>query len=599
MTTTPQIPKSSLRLYFRLLGYLNDHQGRSVLAVLLMIVAAGATGIVMKQLEPIANGTFQQSANPQDTYDHLLFWVIPITLAAALVRGISGYGRDYLMRSLAQVVVQKLRNGLYGHFLTMPMAYFNTQRTGGLAARITNDVQVLEDSVTTVVGQGLSSTITAAALMGFMVYTDWRMSLAAFVVFPLALGPIFHFGRRIRRASGESQQLLAELNAQVHETLAGIRVVKGFGMERYEKHKFEATNASYLAVTLRRIRAFVASSPLVEFVTTLALLALLAWVAKRSLLEGNVNIGIFISFFAMAATLYPQLKNFNGLWAQLQQAMASAERCFEILDTSDPMADARDAVEAKPLKKAIEFKKVSFEYVKGHPVLKDISFSLHKGEVVALVGPSGGGKSTLADLIPRFYQPTSGEILWDGKDLSHLKLSSLRAQVGIVTQETILFHDSILKNIAYGRPAASFWDVQEAAKAAYAKDFIENTPQGFNTMIGERGIKLSGGQRQRLAIARALLKNPPVLILDEATSALDTESERLVQKALEELMGHRTTLVIAHRLSTVRRADRILVVDKGRIVEQGKHSALLSKGGLYARLYKMQFRDSAQGRAES
>lgn len=594
--TTTQAPKSSVRLYFRLLSYLKGYRGRSIWAVLFMIVSAAATGIVMHQLEPIANGTFQKSADPQGTYDNLVHFVIPVTFLAAIVRALSGYGRDYLMRFLAQVVVQKLRNGLYSHFLTMPMAYFNTQRIGGLAARITNDVQVLEDSVTTVVGQGLSSTITALALVGFMVYTDWQMSLAAFLVFPLALGPIFHFGRRIRRASGESQQLLADLNAQVHETLAGIRVVKGFGMEKYEKHKFETTNAGYLAVTLRRIRAFVASSPLVEFITTVALLSLLAWVAHRSLLEGNVNIGIFISFFAMAATLYPQLKNFNGLWAQLQQAMASAERCFEILDTPDPMADPKDAVEIKPLKKSIEFKMVSFEYVKGHPVLKEISFDIKKGEVIALVGPSGGGKSTLADLIPRFYQPTAGEILWDGKDISHIKLASLRAQVGIVTQETILFHDSILKNIAYGRPGASFWDVQEAAKAAYAKEFIDNTPQGFNTIIGERGIKLSGGQRQRLAIARALLKNPPVLILDEATSALDTESERLVQKALEELMGHRTTLVIAHRLSTVRRADRILVVDKGRIVEHGKHSVLLAKGGLYAKLYKMQFRNpSHQG----
>src|SRR6185295_14881429 len=347
---------------------------------------------------------------------------------------------------------------------------------------------------------------------------------------------IFYFGRRIRRASGESQQFLADLNAQVHETLAGIRVVKAFGREPHERKKFEATNASYFAVSLRRIRAFVASSPLVEFITTGALLGLLAWVAYRSLLQQNVNIGIFTSFFAMAATLYPQLKNFNGLWAQLQQAMASAERCFEVLDTVDPMVDARDAVDVKSLKKALEFKKVGFEYLKGHPVLRDISFSVEKGEVVALVGPSGGGKTTLVDLIPRFYQPTSGQILWDGRDLSKTKLASLRAHIGIVTQETILFHDTILKNIAYGRPGASFWDVQEAAKAAYAKEFIENSPNGFNTIIGDRGVKLSGGQRQRLAIARAILKNPPLMILDDVTAAPDTESEQLVQKALDQLM---------------------------------------------------------------
>ena len=596
MSTTASA-KNSFKLYLRLLRYLNGHQGASFLAVVCMILAAASTGIVMEQLKPITNETFLKSADPQGTFAHLWSYVIPVTFLAAVVRGISGYGRDYLMRSLSQMVVQKLRNHLYGHFLTMPMAYFDSQRTGGLAARITNDVQVLEDSVTSVVGQGISSSITAIALVGFMVYTDWRLSLAAFVVFPLALGPIFHFGRRIRRASGEGQQFLADLNAQVHETLTGIRVVKAFGMEHHEKRKFETTNASYFAVTLRRIRAFVASSPLVEFITTATLLALLLWVAHRALLEQNVNIGTFISFFAMAATLYPQLKNFNGLWAQLQQAMASAERCFEILDIPDPMPDAKNAPEVKPLKKAIEFKNVNFEYVPGHPVLRNISFKIERGEVVALVGPSGGGKSTLADLIPRFYQPTSGQILWDGEDISQVKLASLRSHIGIVTQETILFHDSILKNIAYGRPGASFWDVQEAAKAAYAKEFIQNTPQGFNTMIGERGIKLSGGQRQRLAIARAILKNPPVMILDEATSALDTESEHLVQKAINELMGHRTTLVIAHRLSTVRKAARILVIDKGRIVEQGKHGVLLNKHGLYAKLYKMQFR--APGKTET
>jgi subfamily B ATP-binding cassette protein MsbA len=313
------------------------------------------------------------------------------------------------------------------------------------------------------------------------------------------------------------------------------------------------------------------------------------------LFDQDVTVGIFTAFFGATATVYPHLKNFNGLWAGLQTAMAAAERCFEILDIKDPMTDVRGAVEAGPLKKALEFQKVSFEYQPGHPILKEVSFKVQKGEVVALVGPSGGGKTTLAELIPRFYQPTSGRILWDGKDLSHFKLASLRSRIGLVTQETILFHDSILKNIAYGRPGASFWEVQQAAKSAYAGEFIENTPQGFNTLIGERGVKLSGGQRQRLAIARALLKNPPVLILDEATSALDTESERWVQKALEELMEGRTTLVIAHRLSTVQRADRILVVDRGRIVEQGKHGALLRKGGLYARLYKMQFRDVRKG----
>jgi subfamily B ATP-binding cassette protein MsbA len=333
-------------------------------------------------------------------------------------------------------------------------------------------------------------------------------------------------------------------------------------------------------------------------IATVVLLALIVWMAYRALFLGTLTVGSFISFLAAALTMNPNLKIFNGLWGKLQQSLASADRCFEILDMVDSLKDSKEAVDVQPLRKAIEFKNVSFEYVPGHPVLRQVSFKIEKGEVVALVGPSGGGKSTLADLVPRFYQPNSGQILWDGRDFSQIKISSLRSHIGIVTQETILFHDSIMKNIAYGRPGASFWDVQEAAKAAYAKQFIDNTPQGFNTLIGERGIKLSGGQRQRLAIARAILKNPPVLILDEATSALDTESEHWVQKAINELMGHRTTLVIAHRLSTVRKADRILVVDRGRIVEQGKHGFLLNKKGLYAKLYKMQFRSPSDTKSE-
>jgi len=441
--------------------------------------------------------------------------------------------------------------------------------------------------------------LTAVSLTALLLHLDWKLALLTLVVFPMALYPIYRFGRKVRRASGEGQQILADLNAQVHETLAGIRVVKAFGMEEFEREKFKKTNEKFFATAMRSIRAYAASTPIVEMIGTIAFLSLVVWLAYRSLFERNLTIGDFIAFLAAVATLYPNLKNFNGLWSGLQGALAAVERCFEILDTPDSMADAKGAGEVGPLKRGIEFKDVGFEYVAGHPVLSGISFTVNKGEVVALVGPSGGGKSTLADLIPRFYKPASGQIFWDGKDIANIKTSSLRAQIGIVTQETILFHDTILSNIAYGRPGASFQLIQDAAQAAYARDFIVNTPNGFNTLIGDRGVKLSGGQRQRLAIARAILKNPPVLILDEATSALDTESEQLVQKALDELMGHRTTLVIAHRLSTVLRADRILVIDKGRIAEEGKHDELLGKKGLYEKLYRMQFKDHETSQKES
>jgi subfamily B ATP-binding cassette protein MsbA len=582
--------KQSFRLYLRLLKYTGAYPIRVRLAFLMMILTAASTAFVFYQLKPILDNTFTKTDDPTTTFHTLVYFTIPITLLAALVRAVASYGQGYLSGYLSQRVVQDLRNNLYEHFLVLPMSYFNSQRTGALAARITSDVQVLQESIANVVARGISSTLTSISLIYVMFALDWQLALAALVVFPLALAPIYRFGRRIRHSSGEGQQILADLNGQVHETLAGMRVVKAFSAEKHEMKKFQATNDKFFAVTMRWIRAFAASSPVVETIATVALLLLIIWLAHRVFFNHNITVGVFGAFLATTATLYPQLKNFNGIWSQLQHALASVERCFEILDIPDSMADTQGAVEVKPLQKQLEFKNVSFEYLPGHPVLRNVSFTLKQGEVVALVGPSGGGKSTLADLVPRFYQPTSGQILWDGQDLTNIKLASLRSHIGLVTQETILFHDSILNNIAYGKPGSSFRQVQAASESAYAKEFIENTPKGFNTPIGDRGVKLSGGQRQRLAIARAILKNPPVLILDEATSALDNQSEQLVQKALDRLMGHRTTLVIAHRLSTIRKADRILVVDKGRITEEGRHGALLKKKGLYAKLYKMQFK---------
>jgi len=395
----------------------------------------------------------------------------------------------------------------------------------------------------------------------------------------------------MRHASGEGQMIMAELNSHIHETLGGIRVVKAFGRETGEEEKFNRTNRTYYGVAMRSIRAAALSTPIVQMIFMIAFLLLLGWLAKRVLIAEDLSIGTFTVFVTAAFSLYKPLKDLNGVWGRIQHSMAAADRCFDILDTPDDQADPAGAVSVEPLRESIEFRNVSFHYLPGKPVLDGVSFSMRKGEIVALVGPSGGGKSTLADLIPRFYRPTSGSIVWDGKDLNQIRSASLRKHIGIVTQETILFHGTVRDNIAYARPDADLKDVEAAAKAAYAVDFIREMQGGYDAMVGERGTSLSGGQRQRLAIARALLKDPPLLILDEATSALDNESERLVQKALDELMGHRTTLVIAHRLSTIQRADKILVLEKGRIVEQGKHAELLAKGGLYAHLHSMQFRD--------
>jgi subfamily B ATP-binding cassette protein MsbA len=583
--------KESLKPYLRLLSNAREYKGRLRVLWLSMILSAACTGFVFSQLKPIIDGAFGVTDRPDEAFRHLLYFVIPLTLLAAIIRSAASYGQAYLTGYIGQQVIQTLRNQLYQHFLTLPMSYFNSKRTGELASRITSDVQRLQDSIPNVVGAGLQSALMVIVLAGSLFYYDWQLASLALIVFPLAVYPIYRFGRKIRRSSGEQQQLLGDLNSQIFETLLGVRVVKAFGMEKYERQKFEKTNERFFSAAMKSTQAYAASSPIVEGFGTVAILGLVLYLATRALFPPHsLTAGDFGRFIGLTATLYPYLKNFNGLWGGLQNAMAAADRCFEILDTKDPMSDAQGSVEIGPFKRALEFKDVSFHYLPGHPVLRNISFTLRKGEVLALVGPSGGGKTTLVDLIPRFYDPSEGKIFWDGRDLRDIKLESLRSHIGIVTQETILFHDTIQKNIAYGRPGATFWDVQEAAKGAFAKEFIDNTPMGFNTLVGDRGVKLSGGQRQRLAIARALLKDPLLMILDEATSALDTQSENLVQKALNGLIGHRTTLVIAHRLSTVRLANRILVIDKGRIAEQGKHSNLLAKGGLYAKLHKMQFR---------
>ncbi len=560
-------------------------------ALLFMSIVAGSTVYLMYLLKPIMDGMFGKTDDPAGAYHHLVYFTLPLAFAVAWFRSLSTYGQNYMTGYLSQQVVQKIRGQLFERFLRMPMSYFSSQRTGGLASRITNDVMILQDTATQVLTSAISSVLQVLGLVAYILYLDWKLALMALVVFPVAFYPMIRFGRKMRHASGEGQAILAELNAHIHETLGGIRVVKAFGREAGEEEKFNRTNRSYFGVVMRSIRAAALSSPIVELIGITAFLCLVVWLGHRAMILKDITLGEFMSFGGAAYSLYKPLKDLNGVWGRIQHSMAAADRCFGILDAPDDQADIPGAVQVGPLKESIEFKDVSFHYAAGRPVLEGVSFSLRRGEIVALVGPSGGGKSTLADLIPRFYRPTSGTILWDGKDLNQIQVASLRKHIGIVTQETILFHGTVRDNIAYARPDADLKDVEAAAKAAYAVDFINEMQGGYGALVGERGTKLSGGQRQRLAIARALLKDPPLLILDEATSALDNESERLVQKALDELMGHRTTLVIAHRLSTIQRADKILVLEKGRIVEQGKHAELLAKGGLYAHLHSMQFRD--------
>jgi subfamily B ATP-binding cassette protein MsbA len=408
------------------------------------------------------------------------------------------------------------------------------------------------------------------------------------VVFPIAFGPLFYFSRRLRRHSTEGQERMADLTVQLQESLAGIRVINSFGTQETELQRFKKAVRAHYDAVMRQLKVAAAASPTTEFIATLGV-AMLFVLAGVMVLDGTLTGGKFIALAALVGNIYPQIKATNGVNVAVQNSMAAATRVFGLLDEPLKVEDPAEPKELKTFSKELRFENVSFEYLADHPVLKNINLTVKAGTTVALVGPSGGGKTTLVDLVPRFADPVSGRITIDGIDLRDLRQNDLRVHIGVVTQETFLFNDTIANNIRYGRPGASDDEVFAAAKAANAHEFILKQPQGYETRIGDRGARLSGGQRQRLSIARAVLRNPPLLILDEATSALDTQSERAVQSALEHLMQARTSLVIAHRLSTVQHADHIVVLEHGEIVEQGKHTELLQKGGLYAKLCELQF----------
>jgi subfamily B ATP-binding cassette protein MsbA len=462
---------------------------------------------------------------------------------------------------------------------------------GNLSARLSYDAQLMQAGISDVVGRVIGSGLRLVGLVGLIIYLNWRFALEALVGLPLALAPLFYFGRRIRRLSHGDQERMADMSSILHESLSGIRVVLSFTAEEHEKARFDAAVRAHAAALLKKLKAAAASSPIMESIGGIGVAAMI-YLAGTAVVEKSMTFGEFLALVGAVASLYPHFKALNGVNVSISGALAAGQRVFEVLDARPAVVDAPDAVEAGPLKQALRLEGVSFSYEAGRPVLRGVDLVVGAGKRVALVGPSGAGKSTLADLVPRFHDVERGRILWDGVDIRRLKLASLRRQIAVVSQETFLFNESIADNIAYGRPGATREQVVEAAKAANADAFIRQQPQGYDTLIGERGVRLSGGQRQRLAIARALLKDPPLLILDEATSALDTESERLVQQALDKLMQGRASLVIAHRLSTVQSADLIVVLDQGRVVEQGRHAELLARGGLYRRLYEMQFNDA-------
>ena len=557
-----------------------------VIAMICMIIVASMAGAQAYMVKPLLDEIFVNR-------DRTMLIAVPlIILAIFLVKGIFYYTYNYLLEKVGQSVIRDLRNVLYSHIQSLPLSFFHKKPTGELISRIISDVTLIQGAVSNILVGILKDTCQAFFLIGVIFYQNWRMALISLILLPLIVYPVVKFGRWHRRLSRRSQQTTAQISNILYETITGNRIVKAFCTEKYEISRFAETLDKLFGITIRNTKVGAISHPLMEFLGG-AGIALVVWYGGSQVLAGKSTPGTFFSFLTALIMIYEPIKGISKINNTLQQGIAAAERVFEILDMEADIADKKDAKELPPLQEAIEFSDVTFKYDRETEVLKGINLKVKAGEVLALVGSSGGGKSTLVNLIPRFFDVSSGTITIDGTDIRDVTLNSLRSQIGMVTQQTILFNDSVRNNIAYGSPNADLDQITEAARAAHALDFIQHLPEGFDTVIGESGARLSGGERQRLSIARAILKNAPILILDEATSSLDTESEREVQQAIENLVQSRTTFVIAHRLSTIRNAHRIIVIQNGGIVEEGTHDTLLPLGGVYKMLYDMQFREDA------
>ena len=537
-----------------------------------------------EQLKFWTNGLILRNT-PQDTLKVLCLTIMVVFLT----KNVFLYLKNISMTMVQFHLITEMRNRLYRHFNSLSLSYFNQKKSGELTSIVINDVANLRRALGTSFHQVIVEPINLLAFATLLFIISWKLALMSIVIVPIAGFTILTIGRSIRRKSKRTAAMIAGITNIITETLSSIRVVKAFAMEDYEVNRFFKETHQYFRLILRRAKLRLLASPITE---TLGVMmgVLLLWVGGIEVLSGKgLTPEDFLRFILLIFAMMDPLRKLSNVNVELQVGAASAERIFSILDTPVSIIDKADAKKIDSFENKIHIDGVSFNYENNDTVLDEISFTIEKGSVVALVGPSGAGKSTLADLIPRFYDVSTGSIVIDGQDIRNVTLHSLRSLMGVVTQETILFNDTVRANIAYGQENIDDEQVTAAAKAANAMEFINELPEGLDTIIGEKGVKLSGGQRQRLAIARAIMKNPPILILDEATSALDTESERLVQEALETLMAERTVLVIAHRLSTVTNADKIIVMDKGKIEEMGTHDELIQKDGMYSHLYNIQF----------
>jgi ATP-binding cassette, subfamily B, bacterial MsbA len=510
-------------------------------------------------------------------------------LVTFLLKNVADYVQAYLMVSVEQGAIRDLRGRLYAHLQRLSLSFFTGRRTGALISRVTNDMEYLRASLASGISNLVKDGLTLLGASIWVFRSSPKLALLSMIILPPMALALSLIGRKMRKRSGQAQERMGEITDILQETLSGARVVRAFGMEPFEQRKFDRANEGFYRAFTRLRRVSAAARPLSEYAIVVVAVAMMWFGGREIFVHHTLAAEQFLLFVSALLTTLSPIKSLAEVNSNVQQGLAAADRVFGLLDTEPEIVDRPGALPLAPFRDVLRYEQVSFHYQPGEPVLEDLSFDIRRGEVVALVGSSGAGKSTTMDLLARFYDPTAGSVTVDGVDLRAATVASVRAQLGIVTQETILFHDTVRNNIAYGLSDVSDDAVRAAAEAAHAHDFIARLPLGYETVIGERGARLSGGERQRLAIARALLKNPPILLLDEATSSLDTESERLVQAALERLMHDRTVLVIAHRLSTVQHADRIVVLDRGRVVETGGHQDLIERDGIYRRLYNLQF----------
>ena len=573
-----------MTLYLRILSYIKPYMHRLIFAMFCTIMAAAGNLYIPWIIKDMIDEVLA------DKNGTMLNWIAASIIAIFVVRGLFWYGQNYLMSYVGQSVIIDIRAAVFKKLQRLSVSFYDKNKTGTIMSYVTNDVNALQSAMVENTIEMITEGFILIGSVVAMIYLDWRLTLFTVCTFPVVLWFMEFFGKKIRKTGGRIQECTADITSVLQESVASARVIKSFVREDYEVDRFDVENRANFRANMKNAQLMATLTPVVELVAAIGV-TMIIWYGGNNVINGTITAGSLVAFLTYAVNISNPIKRLTRVIGNIQKALAAAQRVFMIIDMPEEIAESRDAKQLPEVSGKVEFQNVSFAYDDKGNVITDLSFSVKPGEVIAIVGPSGAGKSTIANLLPRFYDVNKGDIKIDGHSVREVTLDSLREQVGIVPQETMLFNGSVYNNILYGRLDATKEEIEAAAKAANAHDFIMQLTDGYETKLGDRGVNLSGGQRQRIAMARSILKNPRILILDEATSALDTESERVVQEALDRLMVGRTSFVIAHRLSTVKNADKILVLEKGNLVESGTHDELLALDGLYAHLYKIQYRN--------